>query len=206
MKSQRWITAAALAATVALGTAACSGSADEAEPAASPSTSTGTTTTDAASQHNGADTEFAQMMIVHHQGAIEMATLAGEKATTDDVRALAQRIEAAQGPEIELMSGWLDSWGEEQPEDAEMAGMGHEGMDMGGMDQRSAMTDLEGLSGTAFDKRFLELMIEHHRGAIVMSETEIADGSNADATQLARSIIDAQTAEITEMTNLLNAL
>lgn len=204
MRTRLSIAAAVFATTAALGTAACSSPDGDARPAGTPQTVATTATADAATQHNDADTEFAQMMIVHHQGAVEMARLAVSNAATEDVRALGERIAAAQGPEIDLMSGWLDAWGEDQPEEAEMSGMGHEGMDMDGLDQESAMAELSSLTGTAFDQRFLELMIEHHQGAIEMSETERGDGENPDATQLAGRIIDAQMAEITEMTNLRN--
>lgn len=146
------------------------------------------------------------MMIVHHQGAIEMAELAIANAATDDVRALGERIAAAQRPEIDLMSGWLKAWGEAQPSEADMGGMGHDGMDMEGMDQPEVVDELAGLSGTAFDKRFLELMVEHHRGAIEMAETARDEGLNADAVQLAGTIIDDQTAEITEMENLARSM
>ena len=160
----------------------------------------------ATTAHNDADAQFAQMMIVHHEGAIEMAELAIESASTAEVKALAERIAAAQQPEIDQMTAWLRAWGEPGPPDMSHAGMNHRGMDMDGMDQAGAMTDLERQSGAGSDRRFLELMIAHHAGAIEMSEAELASGRNGDALALARAIIDAQTAEITEMTNLLGGL
>jgi len=189
--------ATALAAALSFSLAACSGS--DGGAGATPSSQTATQD---GGEHNDADAQFAQMMIVHHQGAIEMADLALKEATTPEVRALAQRIADAQGPEIELMSGWLVAWGEDQPADMAMPGMDHGGMDMGGLDQEEAMSDLSGLSGPAFDKRFLELMTEHHQGAVDMSKAEQTDGRNADAVDLAGSIIEAQTAEIGEMASL----
>lgn len=204
MTPSRRVAGAALAAALVAVLTACSAT-PTAAGTQSATAPTGAESADA-TQHNAADAEFAQMMIVHHEGAIEMAELASSAAATDEVRALAQRIAAAQGPEIEQMSGWLDAWGEAQPADAQMDAMGHEGMDMDGMDQQAAMDELSALSGADFDRRFLELMIEHHRGAIVMAETERGAGENTDAIQLAGAIIDAQTAEITEMSNLLGEL
>lgn len=157
-------------------------------------------------EHNAADVEFAQMMIVHHQGALEMAELAVERASTEEVRTLAERIAAAQGPEIELMSGWLETWDEELPAEAEHGGMDHGGMDMDGMDQEEAMTTLAGLEGVEFDRKFLELMVAHHRGAIEMAQTQIGEGADSDALALARTIRDDQNTEITEMENLLRSL
>ncbi|MEE6272603.1 DUF305 domain-containing protein [Georgenia sp. MJ206] len=174
-------------------------------------------TTDSASQteaedvHNDADTMFAQMMIVHHEGAIEMADLAVERAESQDVRALAERISAAQGPEIEQMASWLETWGEEPAPMGGMEGMDHGDMDMGGMDmegmsQEEAMAALESLSGTEFDQRFLELMIAHHRGAVDMAQDELDSGENPQALDLAQKIIGDQQAEITEMEELLQSL
>jgi len=203
----RTLTVSALAAAIALTLAGCSTDADDAgaDAGTTQEETAGGSTVDPAA-HNDADTEFAQMMIIHHEGAIEMAELAVEKAGTEEVRALGERIAAAQGPEIETMSGWLEAWGEEQPDEADMSGMGHEGMDMEGMDQEAVMAELSGLEGVEFDRRFLELMVDHHRGAIEMAETHRESGENADALQLAGTIIDDQTVEITEMANLLSSL
>lgn len=163
---------------------------------------TTTVQTDAAS-HNDADSEFAQMMILHHLGAVEMAQLAVENGSSEEVRELAGRIVAAQDPEITLMAGWLDAWGEDRPASAEHGGMDHGGMDMGGLDQGEAMAELEGLTGADFDRRFLELMTDHHRGAIEMSEQLLDDGENGAARELARTIIRDQEAEIATMAQLL---
>lgn len=193
--TRRRLTAAAAALALGLGLAACAGSSgttDTPAPAASAD----------ATVHGDADTQFAQMMIVHHEGAIEMAGLAVERASDPEVRALAERIEAAQAPEIERMSGWLDAWGEDATP-LDHGGMDHGGMEMDGMDQAGAMAALEDLEGAAFDQRFLELMIAHHEGAVVMAEAELEDGENPDALDLAQTIIDAQTAEIEEMRGLL---
>lgn len=153
--------------------------------------------------HNDADTEFAQLMIVHHEGAVEMADLAVEKAESQQVRDLAERISAAQGPEIEQMSSWLDAWGEERAPMAGHGGMNHGGMEMDGMSQEEAMSHLQGLSGAEFDHRFLELMIAHHQGAVEMAGTELEDGQNPEALKLAQAIVDDQQAEIAEMEQLL---
>lgn len=187
--TRRRLSLAAGALTLAVTLAACSGGAE----------------------NNDADTQFAQMMVIHHVGAIEMADLAVERASTEEVRALAERITAAQGPEIELMTGWLEAWGEDPPGSTDLggldhSGMDHGGMDMDGMDQSEAMADVAALSGVEFDKRFLELMTAHHEGAVEMAEAVLADGAHPDALDLARSIIEAQAAEIAEMGGLLRGL
>ena len=155
---------------------------------------------------NDADVTFAQEMIPHHRQATEMADLAVTRSQDAEVLDLAERISAAQGPEIETMTGWLESWGEEVPED--MSGMDHSGMDHGsmpGMMSADQMAALEAASGPDFDRLFLEMMIEHHEGAIEMARTEQEDGSNADAVALAESIEEEQTAEVAEMRELLAA-
>ena len=160
---------------------------------------------DVAADHNDQDTTFAQMMIIHHEGAIEMSQLAIEQAETPEVVALAERIAEAQGPEIDEMTAWLNTWGEDVSPD-DHGGMDMGGMDMNGMSQEEMMTQLDGLTGTEFDQAFLEAMIAHHEGAIEMSEQQLADGQNPDAVALAEKIIADQQAEIAEMQELLSSL
>ena len=185
----------------------------------------------ASSEHNAADLTFAQMMIVHHQGAIEMADLATDRAANTQVKDLAARIKAAQGPEIEQMQTWLTAWGAAMSgstaasttsddgmggmDHGGMSGMGKEGemsssaatgMSMPGMMSDAQMQQLTDASGAEFDRLFLEMMIMHHQGAIEMADTEIAEGSNPEALALAESIKTSQTAEIAEMQQLLQTL
>jgi uncharacterized protein (DUF305 family) len=153
---------------------------------------------------NDTDVAFARDMIPHHQQAIQMARLAERQAQDARVLDLADRIEAAQQPEIEMLSGWLEDW------DAETGHMddGMGGMDggMSGMMSEQDMHSLMNATGAEFDRLFLEQMIAHHEGAVEMAETEIADGQNGDAIALAESIRDSQTAEIAEMEQLLTEL
>ncbi|MFH5823429.1 DUF305 domain-containing protein [Georgenia sp. AZ-5] len=212
MKLKTRLTSASGAVVLALVLAGCGTGEEAAEPgdttaettAAQETTTAESTGGEVDEQHNDADTMFAQMMIVHHKGAIEMADLAVEKAESEEVRNLAEGISAAQGPEIEQMTSWLEVWGEDTSGDT--GHMDHGGMDMGGMSQEEAMAELEGLSGTEFDRRFLELMIEHHKGAVEMAQTELADGENPQALELAQKIIGDQQAEITQMEQMLQSL
>lgn len=174
--------------------------------------------------HNAQDTAFAQAMIVHHQGAIEMADLAATRATSTQVKDLAAQIKAAQQPEIDAMTSWLMAWGEP----LDMPGMGStpspsggmpgmdmssptptsssaSGMEMPGMTAQE-MASLKATSGTAFDKRFLTLMIQHHQGAVSMAKAELSQGRNADARQLAQSIVTSQTKQIADMQTMLSTL
>lgn len=152
------------------------------------------------SNFNDADVTFATDMITHHRQAVQMAQLAATRAESPEVKDLAARIEAAQAPEIQTMSGWLKDWGHSVPED--MEGMDMSGS-MPGMMSMQDMTMLQGLSGAKFDQKFLQMMIAHHQGAIEMARTEQSDGENSDTKALAAQIQQAQTSEITEMQGLL---
>jgi uncharacterized protein (DUF305 family) len=151
--------------------------------------------------HNDQDVMFAQQMIPHHRQAVDMAKLASTRAKSPEVKKLATQIEGAQDPEITTMTGWLKEWGAALPEES-MPGMDH-GTDMPGMMTDADMTSLTKMSGSAFDRMFLTMMIKHHEGAITMAKDEQAKGSSAPAKTLAGTIITAQTAEIATMRGLL---
>lgn len=186
--------ASMLAATAIIGglVAGCgnaSGPSSTSAPGASSASATGQ------QQHNQADVVFVQNMIPHHSQAIVMSQMARKRATSPKVKDLAARIEAEQDPEIQQMRDLLAAW--KAPAGpagmGPMGGMGHQGQ--GGM---PGMT-----TGGAFDRMFLQMMIVHHQGAIDMSQTELAQGSDPAAHQLAQKIIDTQQAEVTEMQDLL---
>jgi uncharacterized protein (DUF305 family) len=170
---------------------------------------TSTSPTSVAGDVNDADVTFAQTMIPHHEQAVQMAKMAQTHSTSAQVMRLAADIEAAQGPEIDTMQGWLDAWGQEQPS----AAIGHDDHGMGDMDiedMPGMMSDddlgeLSDARGNTWDRMFLTMMIAHHEGAIEMSRTEQADGSNLDAIALAQHIEADQTAEITTMRDMLRS-
>jgi uncharacterized protein (DUF305 family) len=141
-------------------------------------------------------------MVVHHQGAITMAKLAAAQASTQQVKDLAGRIEAAQGPEIDEMTSWLKAWGEPVSASSSMGNMGSGAMGM----TVEQMNQLKATKGTDFDRMFLQMMTTHHQGAIEMAKTEQANGSNPQAKALAHSIETSQTAEVTEMAQMLKNL
>jgi uncharacterized protein (DUF305 family) len=153
---------------------------------------------------NTADVEFAQGMIAHHEQAIEMAEIALDPASgaSAEVVDLATRIQAAQDPEVELMTGWLTAAGQSIAMDTSD---GHDMSSMEGMMTADQMDELAAMTGAEFDQMWLEMMIAHHEGAISQSETVKAEGSNADVLLLADQIITTQQAEITEMQALLQS-
>lgn len=152
-----------------------------------------------------ADAAFATGMIPHHRQAVAMAELASSRADSREVKELAETIGAAQRPEIETMSGWLRSWGEKVP--AEEGGMhhsagGHDG-GMPGMMTGQQMDRLRKASGADFDGKFLDMMVEHHEGAVRMARAEQKSGAYAPARKLAGKIITDQESEIERMNALL---
>ncbi|MGP4017647.1 DUF305 domain-containing protein [Saccharopolyspora sp. 5N708] len=201
MKRTRMLIVAigAVAATAVL--AACGGGEDMSNmPGHAAPTSAAQPESGSPAAHNAADVTFAQGMIPHHQQAIEMARLAPERAQSEQVKNLAREIEAAQGPEIETLSGWLRDWGVGE---STMPGMDHGGMDHGGMMSDEERQQLDQARGAEFDRQFLSLMIRHHEGAIAMAQTEVSSGQFPAAKQLAQRIIDSQQAEINTMRGLL---
>ena len=159
------------------------------------------------SEYNSDDIAFAEMMIPHHEQAIEMADMLLAKDGADArVVELAEQIKAAQGPEIDKMLGWLEDWGVEYDPDS-MGGMDHGSM--GGDDSMMSeedMTMLESADAVEANSLFLEQMIVHHEGAIEMAEAQLEDGSNPEVIALAQSIIESQTAEISTMQDLLTEI
>lgn len=196
--------------TLALGAtlAACgsddSPSAATAPPAATadPTVSTGPASTTGSAALNDADIEFAQGMIAHHEQAIEMAEIALDPnvGASAEVIDLATRIKGAQDPEVAQMTEWLTAAG--QPVAMDTA-EGHDMSSMEGMMTAEQMDAMAEMMNDEFNRRWLEMMIAHHEGAIAQSQAVKANGSNADVLALADQIISAQQAEIAEMQALL---
>ncbi len=146
---------------------------------------------------NEADVTFAQGMLPHHRQAVMMSELAADQAEDPEVLAIAEEIAAAQEPEIQTLTALLEAWAAEVPADD----MSMEGMT--GMMSPEDMTALGSAEGAEFDEMFLQMMVEHHEGAVDMAETELEEGENPTALELARTIIAAQVSEIERMQGLL---
>ncbi|MBX9427030.1 DUF305 domain-containing protein [Streptomyces lateritius] len=199
---------AAAALTAGLALAGCDGNDTGAPASTSPATSTEVPATAEAGTHNAADVAFAQQMIPHHRQAVVMSRMADGHADSRDVKALAEQIEKAQESEIRTMTGWLQAWGEEVPEDMDGMhdpGMGDPSRTTPSMMSDRQMTELDRASGRTFDTMFLTMMIEHHEGAIDMAKTEKQNGAYGPARGLADQIVKTQSAEITHMRGMLSA-
>ena len=157
----------------------------------------GTSGADASTEANAADVMFAQMMIPHHEQALEMSAIVLAKDGVDpEVAELAEQIAAAQGPEIDQLEAWLDEWGvPRMPGDHDMG--------MNGMLTDAELDELEAADGASGSDLFLEQMIEHHEGAIDMAEAHQESGEHEGALELSAAIIETQAGEIERMRELL---
>lgn len=159
--------------------------------------------------HTDADVEFVQTMIPHHQQALEMTALVADRAADPGLSDLAERIEVSQLAEIEQLEQWLTSRGEAVEGMHAGHGGGHAGHAMPGMLTAEQLDRLEQARGRRFDRLFLQSMIRHHEGAVVMVETLLAGGEGgqeSEVFQLAGHIGTDQQVEIAAMKRRLAAL
>jgi uncharacterized protein (DUF305 family) len=138
--------------------------------------------------------QFIDTMIVHHQAAIDASKLALLKAGHKELKDLAQSIITSQTNEINLMKAWHDKW---YPNTKSYPNMNMKGMKetMNGM-QLNVLREKTGLD---FDLTWLNMMIPHHQGAIIMAQDAQQNSDDQDVKDLAEQIISAQQKEITLM-------
>ncbi|GAA4285622.1 DUF305 domain-containing protein [Brevibacterium daeguense] len=182
-------------------------------PASPEATDTGTTGEEISPEHNDADVMFAQMMIPHHQQAVEMSeTLLAKDDIPQDVADFAQGVIDAQQPEIDRMNSMLEAWGQDPVSATERPGRNQgqgQGQGHGGMSGMMSEDDIQRLNeatGTDAARLYLEQMIRHHEGAVEMAEQQVSDGQNPQAIELAEQIIQDQEAEIRDMETMLEGL
>jgi uncharacterized protein (DUF305 family) len=156
-------------------------------------------------RYTEADVAFVQGMIPHHAQALVMTDLVADRTGRDDLPLLAERMDVSQRDEIALMERWLEERGEDVPD----ASAGHDHGDgelMPGMLTDDDLARLEAASGREFDELFLQYMIRHHEGALMMvAELLSGDegGQESDVFQLAQHIDSDQSVEIARMKSLL---
>ena len=180
---------------------------DTATPSATESATSSATGSaeEVSAEHNDADVMFAQMMIPHHQQAVEMSEmLLAKDEIPAEVAEFAQKVIDAQGPEIERMNAMLTAWGQDPVDTDGMEGMDHGGMS--GMMSEEDMAALEQAQGTEAARLYLEQMTAHHQGAIEMAQDEVEGGQTPQAVALAEKVVADQQAEITEMEQMLQEL
>jgi uncharacterized protein (DUF305 family) len=154
--------------------------------------------------HTAADTRFMQGMIAHHAQAVEMTELLSTRTSSDAMRKLAGRIQASQTDEIKMMERWLSSHGEEVPSAHAHHMMGTTLMP--GMLTQEELDRLAAVRGSEFDRLFLEGMIKHHEGALVMVKELFATpgaGQDSDIFAFASDVDADQRMEIDRMRGML---
>ena len=157
--------------------------------------------------HTADDVRFMQDMMRHHRQALEMTALVPSRTERGDIRLLAERIGVSQSDEIKRMREWLEARGAEVPAAAD-AHMHHDGVPMPGMLTAAEMQRLADARGSAFDRLFLELMIKHHEGALVMANALFdrpGAGQEAEVFGFATDVISDQQMEIARMKRMINA-
>jgi uncharacterized protein (DUF305 family) len=150
------------------------------------------------------DVEFMQGMIAHHAQAIHMSRMAARHRADAEVQRLATKIDQSQVAEIRIMQEWLARNGQFVPDTASWRMM-----HMPGMLTEAQLDTLEGASGTAFDRAYLTLMIQHHEGALKMVEDLLATpgaAQDVDVSVFANDVVTVQTAEIGAMRQMLAEL
>ncbi|MFD9698509.1 DUF305 domain-containing protein [Lentzea sp. NPDC059081] len=147
--------------------------------------------------HNSADVAFVRGMVPHHEQALDMSGLVTARTENPRVIEIAKRIADVQRPEIDRMNGWLRTWN--APVEAS-SHTSHGHSDSHGMVD---LGDLANLDDTEFDRQWLSLMIQHHRGAVDMARTHLSAGTDPEARKLAQDVVAHQEKEIAEMESLL---
>jgi uncharacterized protein (DUF305 family) len=147
------------------------------------------------------DLRFIDAMIMHHQGAVDMGKEAQQKSKRTEIKQLAADIIKAQNQEISQMKQWRTAWypkAGDQPM-AYNAQMGHM-MAMSSEQQQAMMMSMDlGKADAEFDLRFINAMIPHHEGALVMAQDALQKSQRQEIKNLAQAIIKAQEGEIKEM-------
>lgn len=154
---------------------------------------------------DSADVGFARDMSVHHEQAVQMASLVYDRTEDDAIRSLAFDILTTQQGQIGIMSGWLDAW--DHPWTSAGPRMGWMGMPteglMPGMATAEQLAALRAARGTQADIIFLQLMIPHHQGGVAMAQAAVEEARTTPVKLLAQGMVDAQSLEIDYMQELL---
>ncbi|MDX2096751.1 MAG: DUF305 domain-containing protein [Leptolyngbyaceae cyanobacterium bins.59] len=147
------------------------------------------------------DLRLIDSMIPHHEGAIVMAKAVLQNSKRPELKKLAQAVIKAQEQEIQQMRQWRKAWYPKAPKNpvAWHGAMGHS-MEMSAEQIKAMRMDIDlGATDPEFDKRFIDAMIPHHEGAIVMAKDVLQKSKRPEVLQLARNILASQQAEIDQM-------
>jgi len=167
-----------------------------------------------APQDDSAEAGFARDMATHHAQAVDMSFAVLDNAGDEEVRTLAADIIVTQSTQRGVFMGWLQQWGLPQasarPRMAWMPGHSHAVPASGGVLMHGMATDAEiqrlrDAHGVAAEILFLQLMIRHHEGGIIMARALLDLTGRREVAQMAKSIDEGQRAEIAHMKTMLMA-
>jgi uncharacterized protein (DUF305 family) len=164
---------------------------------------------------DSAEAGFARDMATHHAQAVDMAFVVRDKSTDHDLRTLASDIIVTQSTQRGVFMGWLQQWGllqaSARPRMAWMPGHAHVAPTtdgavlMHGMASDGELRGLDEATGRDAEIRFLQLMIRHHEGGVIMARALMALSDRRELVQMAKSIDEGQRAEIALMRSMLAA-
>lgn len=160
-------------------------------------------------RYSEADVRFMHGMIPHHAQAIEMALLVPQHTENELIHLLARRIDISQRDEIRLMERWLETRGEALSGEELHQNHGGDHTLMPGMLTSKEMANLATATGSEFDRMFLEFMVRHHEGALIMvSElfSSVGGGQETEVHRFASDVDADQDMEIQRMMNILNEI
>jgi uncharacterized protein (DUF305 family) len=168
-----------------------------------------------APRDDSAEAGFARDMATHHAQAVEMSFVVRDKSADQDLRTLASDIIVTQSTQRGIFMGWLQQWGLPQasarrrmawmPDHAHMAPATDGAVLMHGMASDAELRSLDEANGVDAEIRFLQLMIRHHEGGIIMARALMARSDRRELAQMVKSIEEGQQAEIAQMRNMLAA-
>lgn len=159
-------------------------------------------------QYRLADVKFMQGMISHHAQALEMAALLPSRTNREDMRLLGQRIDVSQADEIKMMQVWLRDRGQIVT-DLDTHHRHHDASLMPGMLTKNELARLEAATEKEFDRLFLEFMIKHHEGALIMVQALFSSpgaGQETEIFSFASDVVSDQRMEIYRMLLMLGSM
>lgn len=194
----------------AIALAGCGASADPGDPTPSRTPTKFTAAERAA--HSDIDIDFAQMMYVHTRQSAELIALANERSDRPDILQLAIQLDLSDTETAQVMTGVLESWGEEIPDEIALTEMDHSQMDHAGIGMGfmagisdDQVTLLGALEGEAFDRKFLRFILTHRGAGVAMAQSERIYGQNGELTKIARGIESDQAEDMAAIQALLQA-
>lgn len=153
--------------------------------------------------HNDTDVMYLQMMVAHHEQGLEMVRLAEQNSGRDDIRTLAEAVDATQSDEVTMMKGWLTDWKQPTTVDhAPSAHADHGGLPATGPEEISALREA---TGEAFETTFLNLFVAHQHNAVEMAAMESSGGANEETKAFAARVKESRTDQIQQMLGLINS-